>query len=219
MNFVTLTEDQTIFYHLSLKQNLDEKTTVYSTLVQLLKEARIAVSRDELTGRNKGKQVYTNWLGIVGYFIVLDQIGKCYKPKNQPLCNNSNAIKKALYHFTDLDKNEINAIAALRHCFVHDFSLINRNAKHPDNTYNFRIADEGYLPGRIVKTAKHPLDLDTELSEDNVTVINIIRLTELVEMIFHKVYDFYRINNLSVIIDGGADTIKEKYLIFTYKLD
>lgn len=108
-------------------------TKRFSTLVAGLKDCRTYTKRAINTGVYDPKIDYGhegNWLAAIGYFTILDQIGSCYKPINEPNPpENTNSIKFAIEKFgfdlLDNDNWKLNSLIALRNAFTHDFNLLN----------------------------------------------------------------------------------------------
>jgi hypothetical protein len=72
-----------------------------------------------------------SWLGALGYMVMLDQIGECFRPANAtPLPNATPDFIKALTYFAEeIPDRERQALYALRCCFTHDYSLVNITAR------------------------------------------------------------------------------------------
>lgn len=105
----------------------------YSTLVAALRDCRVYTKRDVNTGNFNpaiGHGDAGNWLGAIGYFTILDQLGSCYKPISEPEpAVNTNSIKFVIekfgYDIIENDGRQLNALIALRNAFTHDFNLLN----------------------------------------------------------------------------------------------
>lgn len=146
---------QVINLHLNLtvvETSIDgRKVKVISTFTELLKDTRRNTGRNEKTGEIEIECRSTEWLGNLGYFILLDQIGSLYKPIETLYLNRdiSKAQKKekgdppkkklmptelkklpglkwALYHFGRDEfycSHKLNALYAVRNMLAHNFSI------------------------------------------------------------------------------------------------
>jgi hypothetical protein len=67
------------------------------------------------------------WLGALGYMVMLDQIGECFRPTDadSPGAGTPDFIKALTYFADEVRDPERQALYALRCCFAHDYSLVN----------------------------------------------------------------------------------------------
>lgn len=78
-----------------------------------------------------------SWLGAVGYLILLDQIGKCFKPVANP-ATDAEPIIRALRNFSPIqDSPTLHALYALRNALAHDYALFNPNTNDPARSHAF----------------------------------------------------------------------------------
>lgn len=223
MQFNNLTSKEAISHHLSLVNQIDDNTIVFSSLIAVLRDSR------EVTGRNleTGEKIISpvngrldSWLGALGYLTVLDQIGKCYRPKSKSRISKGNSIIKALSYFTLLSNKEINAIYALRCAFSHDYSLFNIGPKGENDslTQHFTVTGLGYNTLICLPTqqwnGKHE-----DKSFENRTVINLIKLGDLIEAIYSALVEFFNANGLIIELKGGHTELKDRYLMYAYKIN
>jgi hypothetical protein len=125
-----LTEQEIIWRHLTIYTRNKSMVRI-STLMAGLRDARGACNRYAKTGLKRPQKAHGSWLGTIGYLILLDHIGKCFKPIGKQREEGSE-IRKALKYFTALDKPQIDAICALRHAFAHDYGLYNKPDDPPE---------------------------------------------------------------------------------------
>ena len=118
-------------------------STRYSTLVAGLRDCRVYAKRDVSTGKHDLATKFGNegnWLGAIGYFTVLYQMGSCYCPANGSRTLNNATIPSAIEDFgfdlLDHDQHQLNALIALRNAFTHDFNLFNIPQNHKKNRFN-----------------------------------------------------------------------------------
>jgi len=188
---------------------------VASALVRALGNVRNETGRDENGKKNTG-QDHGSWLGAIGYMAILDQIGKCFKPRNRPPLNNLNSIQKALRYFTRIGQHKINAIYALRCAFTHDYSLYNQNAKDPALQHRFTVT-QGTKPP-LVKLPKVAWDGDIlNRNHQNQTVINLEKFGDLVEAIYKRLVKLHKHQGLEILLKGGNEELAQRYQIWTHR--
>jgi hypothetical protein len=215
MHFNNLTEDEILKYHLTLNTSIDEKTSVFSSLINLLNECRTLTGRNIKTGhRSEIEDKSDSWLGTIGYFTVLDQIGSCYKIKSKNIPK-GNTIFTALKSFTDLEEREIHALYALRCAFTHDFGLFNINQnKKKELTHHFTVTGIGRR--KLISLPINQWDGNFYNKKiENMTTINLPLLTDLIEKIISSLHDNFIKGDLYFLLTPSQ--IKERYLLFSYK--
>jgi hypothetical protein len=199
--------------HLSLNSLKNEQGIIFeSSLVHALRNIRLITGRDEETGIASSDGYLSNWLGAIGYFAILDQIGKCYRPKiKDKIITNISSIKKALIYFTPLSNEEINAIYALRNAFMHDFSLLNKD--DTKNFHHFGVYAEN--TEKTIILPKHKWDGNIiSRNQTNLTIINLQAFGDLVENIYKSLLELNSANQLSLDLDGGETELKARYIFY-----
>jgi len=187
---------------------------VASALVRALGNVRKETGRDG-NGDKVAGQGHGSWLGAIGYMAILDQVGKCFKPRNRVPLYNLNSIQKALRYFTRLGHPKINAIYALRCAFTHDYSLYNQNKKDPSLQHRFTVT-QGTKPP-LVKLPKVPWDGDIlNRKHPNQTVINLEKFGDLVEDIYRRLISLHEHQKLEISLKGDADELIQRYQIWTH---
>jgi len=212
-----INETQAIDSHLNdrppIRLSSGEKIKVTSSFYACLSDTR------KFTGRNsKGAVVdfdrCRSWLGNVGYLILLDQIGSCFKDRSKPAVNGA-SVQKALSYFSSLSPDEIDAIYALRCALAHDYSLVNKNENKQSLQHQFALT--GGTNTLLVK----PLQTwDGDLlnrTQNNQTVIDVKELGDLSENIYKKLLTLASNNMLEIILPGGKDELIMRYT-FAYKV-
>jgi hypothetical protein len=149
----------------------------------------------------------------MGYITILDQIGKCYRPKNKlQLKESKSAIIKALNYFTDLNDKEINALYALRNAFFHDFSLFNKfNSKY---LYQFIVDNHPTNPVAVLPKNDWDGKLDN-ICNDNATYVNLQALGDLVENIYKMLLELSNNGDLEIELEGQENELVSKYSVVT----
>lgn len=209
----TLTPKQIINFHLSDIQPVGN-VVYFSALIAGIRDAR------KFTGRNPGTgkiEIYDNnvngcWLGAIGYLILLDQIGKCFKPSmisiNFP--PNTASILKTLKYFSGLSDSERYCIYALRCALAHDYGLYNINRKEPALTHHFVLCANS--ASSLIKLPKNQWDGEISTkNQKNCTTVNLLALGDLVEQIFESLKEMESQNQLEIILQGGSDELSTRY--------
>lgn len=178
-------------------------STRYSTLIAGLRDSRACTKRDLLSGKynpnaNEGDE--GNWLGAIGYFTILDQIGSCYKPSGvENIKHTESSIKYAIEHFAygliQNNERKLSALIALRNAFTHDFNLLNipRDRKKVSmQQHKFTVMSD-IKSNWVVKLPLSLWDGNIESKKFNDTsdntFINLFGFGNLVESIHTLIYD------------------------------
>ena len=216
MSYKELSEDEIVHHHLTLLKDHDAKTVVFSSLVAALRDARQTTGRDLETGKNPDRfnnSQKSNWLGTLCYLIILDQLGKCYKAKSDPDLKKISPIQRCLKLNTQLPDEQIDAVYALRNAFAHDYSISNKNDKHPSLRHHFTLL--GFYSDPIIKLPTKAWDGQSHTkTKDNMTYIGLPWIGEIVETIYETIVKLHKENNLQIVLDGGAEEIRNRYLLF-----
>jgi hypothetical protein len=193
-----------------------QEFTFFSGFSGALRDARKFTRRNQdngvkLNGENLGD--LGSWLGTIGYLALLDQIGKCFKPKSaRHIAGNS--ITKALKYFTKLPDKDIDAIYALRCGFAHDFSLFNVNQKNPSLTHFF-LVHKG-VDGPLVQLPQVQWDGNhLNRTGKNMTIVNLELLGDMVEEIVKNLTQIADSGGLEVTLPGGSDELIRRYSFYT----
>src|ERR1700754_1365978 len=137
-----LPEQQAIIAHLT-NFSQDQSIGYFSGYVAALRDARKFTKRNQDNGQKLDTDScgdHGSWLGAIGYITLLDQIGKCFKPKTVITISDGNTICKALKYFAShIPEAEVNVIYALRNACAHDYSLYNINTRTPTYTHPFTV--------------------------------------------------------------------------------
>ena len=211
MSATLMPEADAIAQHLQLYAQRDG-TLVFSGFMHALQEARRATARDTSSGQKLPDSVgkHGSWLGAVGYFVLLDQIGKCFKPRGVARVRGS-AIRQALKHFSRLGDPEIDALYALRCAFAHDYSLINVNAQEPSLTHVFAVG-QGATPTVVsLPATRWNGDLAAPGSHCQ-TVVSLEAFGDLVEDVVARLRDAAARGDLEILLPEGSDELVRRYL-------
>jgi hypothetical protein len=195
---------------LYLNNPIEHNSGFKSGFIKVLQEARKLTGRNVNTGQKNIEDNDENesWLGVIGYMVLLDQIGKCIKPKDKCI-KEKRSIIKALRYFSTLDDNKIDVVYALRCAFSHDFSLFNFN---DDSRFCHRFlisTDKSQplisLPNNIW-TGQYDID-----QNDDITIINITLLCDLIEGIYSKLLELARADELEITLKKGIREFTFRY--------
>jgi hypothetical protein len=212
---MTTKDKQAIQFHLALIEiKIPTGQTVKSCLIAALQEARYITGRNAQTGLPDDTIQHGylgRWTGAMCYMTMLDQIGTCYKPKNQTRLSSGSTIIKALKYFTNkLSDDEIDAIYALRNAFFHDFSLYNHNPSKPKLQHIFTVGN--HPTEKVVKLPQRQWDGKmSSRAVDNNTFINLKTLGDLVEEIYWTLLDIDSKDELEIELQGGPDELVNRY--------
>ncbi len=185
----------------------------------LLRDARQVTRRDLDTGM-KLEGSHTFWLGALGYLILLDQIGTCFKPRNKPSVSGSPLIR-ALTYFSALQKDERDAIYALRCSLAHGYSLINLDTRidtkskvrRTEYTHRFKLTGDEIGPIVILPKSKWDGDYSNK-NTNNQTVIDIVLLGDLVENICKLLDTMSKADQLEVILSKSSEELDRRYSLY-----
>ncbi len=192
----------------------------YSTLVAGLRDCRTNTKRSSITGifDNTLNGHPGNWLGTIGYFTILDQIGSCFRMKEcDKETQSKNSIKLAIenfgYDLINNDSKKLNALIALRNSFTHDFNLLNvPDDKKPSQTHKFTVMAD-VSNNWVVRLPEKQWDGEIETKDfydtSNTTYVNLFGLGQLVEEIYSRICDL--INNDKLDLNINFTTLINKY--------
>lgn len=182
-----MNNDEAIRIHLLLDRATVGSTTYTSTLRAALKDARVVTGRDLNTGLvttfDPRFQDPGRWLGAVGYFIVLDQIGVAYEDPSVTANPFRNELQRPLHFFAHppLSKEDIYALYALRNSFAHDYSVVKTARKSP--FFLFEVSQSPSAPLVAHAYERWNGDFSTLDPQRHETKINIRAFGDLVEEI------------------------------------
>ena len=120
----------------------DPSSRRHSTLLASLRDARRLTGRNPETGYLESPANAGNWLGALGYFVVLDQIGKVFTD------GHPNEVVSALRRFSSppLSSHQLDSLYALRCALSHNYSLVNKERSKKQYWRKFRLSDTATEP-------------------------------------------------------------------------
>jgi hypothetical protein len=109
---------------------IDVRRQHHSCLDAALRDARGASLRDPTSGKPVDEVNHSrNWLGAVGYMIIIDQLGSALRPDSEtdvtPVRRRASSFERCLRRFTHSSPQTISALYGLRCALAHDYGLIN----------------------------------------------------------------------------------------------
>jgi hypothetical protein len=183
----------------------------WSGFAAVLRDARRATGRALDSGAKLAGQEHDSWLGALGYMVLLDQVGKCFKPKDQPVDDSQVSFCKALAHFTSLQKREIKAVYALRCAFAHDYSVYNRNTRDPELNHYFNIVSGPDQP--VIALPLTAWDGSARAGE-MATRANLEKVGDIAEEVSSSLSTLHKAAALELILPGGALELLSRYSLF-----
>lgn len=211
MDFKQKSEDELIIDFLTLDERILNKTPkYYSSFCAVLNEdTRLITGRiNENTGSN------TSWLGLCGYLILLDMIGKCLELKEGEEIS-ENPIIKALMVFGEIEIDRAYAIYALRCALLHGYGLVNIPKKiikmnREKLIHHFVLSSSGPM-------ITFPSTLWDEkienISKDNETRFNIKLFGDFIENMIARLMELAKNKRLKIALAGGKDEMIKKYFL------
>jgi hypothetical protein len=206
----TISESEAIKKH--IKEPYKKGGLIYfSGFSGALIEARQAAYRRE-DGTKIPNIKHGGWLAAIGYFALLEQIGNCFRPKETlvKVHGNENGIKKALKFFSNLTKEEIDALYALRCAFAHDFSLSNIKTEGSKRVHHFRVTEGTGTP--LVLFPKEEWDGSyQDIKPETTTTVNLELFGDMVEALISRLMDMAQKDQLAIALKGGAEELEKRY--------
>ena len=195
----------------------------HSCLTAALTDARKVTGRALKTGIVNWKLMMEggdpgSWLGAIGYMAIIEQIGTCYFPKSATRSlpdPNTNAFKRALYYFTNLPREHINALYSLRCSFVHNYTLLNRESDRGGkwiNTYVFLLSGDEISP--LIEHPPHPGwdgNLNGLTKSSHETKINLRKLGDTAESIFILLCEMFSKDELEIALIDREDELLRRF--------
>lgn len=198
----------------------------YSTLNAGLRECRLMTKRNGSGQYDKEKPCgYPgHWLGAIGYFTILDQVGTFFRQKGEVNQGATNKIEMAIRRFgfdlIDKDELKLDALLALRNCFTHDFNLLNiptNPKKIPQQQHKFEVYYSLDQNENIVSLPTTNWDGNIPdkdfYRQDDTTRVNLFGLGSFVETVVQRVIE--QIETDSVELDNDLQFLINKYTFVT----
>ena len=187
-----------------------------SVLTVALRDSRRITGRDISTGKKliiDEPFIIGCWLGILGYFSILDQIGKCFSNSERSINNKDNDIIQALRNFTDVSEEEIYALYALRCALIHEYSLFNMpktKNKIELLVHRFSITIGDYYPLITLPKNQWNGNFGTNFKNDE-TIVNVEKFCDLVENIYNYICKLFDEGKLNIKLKGGSDELLQRF--------
>jgi len=209
-----MTEKDAILTHLTLYEPTGNPVR-FTSYTAALRDARGITKRNPDNGRLDPQAKHGHigsFLGAIGYLILLDHIGMCFRPKGGARLSGEKPIAKALLSFTKLSREKIEAILELRNRFAHDYGLCTHSRK-PGQCFFFLLTARS---GELLKLPVKAWDgrFGKGCSE-HVTTVDLWELGELVEGICRRLEEMAKNEGLEIALKGGADALQNRYWLMS----
>ena len=187
-----------------------------SGFVAALGDGGAATGRDE-NGMVVDDDKTGHWLGAVGWMVLLDQIGTCFRPQPTAgavrMASGRRSLLDALrWWYSELPEPEAKALYALRCAFAHDYSLWNQHAD-PQLQHCFVVTRD---PVQLVKLATVQWNPPDPPTPTNQTIVSLRRLGDVCEEIVSRVRSAAVADELDILLAGGVNELEYRYAI-TYR--
>ncbi|MCO5319641.1 MAG: hypothetical protein M9922_11915 [Microthrixaceae bacterium] len=215
----TETEHEVLTRYLGPPQVVDHGGTPLvqeSSLHAALRDCRPLQGRDAATGLLPAGEGAPSWIGAIGYLCVVDQLSSAVRHAAAEARSRAEpeARKKyrALYDFTELDDEAIEALYGLRCSLAHDYSLANRKPGLPARQHVFHLTGD---PGEVVILPSAELRWTGEWadSEDSFepTEVRLRSVGDLVEEVVNTIRAEHRAGNVQIALPGGRAEMDRRY--------
>ena len=148
------------------------------------------------------------FLSLFLYLNCLEQIGNLFCPVIE---SDKNGIVRSIKKFApdELDEDEINILAGLRHALAHSFGLVNLSLSgKPKHKYQLSLEDSD----RIIRKEITPWSGDySEKSEGTSVIAYVFSIIRLSERIFNELLYDYNRGRLNLIL--GDEEVKSCFTI------
>lgn len=215
MSNVQWSEQETLSSFLTYRPPQSEAHVV-SCLIAALRDARRTSGRFEDSGKldpSRASQMDC-WLGALGYLVMLEQIGKCYRRSGGALNGNHPAFVKALMSFApELSGDESYALWALRSSFAHNYGLINNKRKDDPRLIHHFMLDatlDSNTPVVRIPATRWDGQL-THLRKANATWVDLRALGDLAENVYQQLVHAHEEGSLEIALTGGLDELQDRH--------
>lgn len=206
------TEYQWITGFLEVRAPGQQPGSWVSSLSAAARDARAATGRDVSTGTVANSDMSGNWLGTLGYLVLLDQLGGCFEPRviaRKPA--HAASFAAAVTHFVPTTPDrEVLALYALRCAFAHDFALT--NVGKPALTHRFIVEADSTSP--LIEFPLVPWSgLHGDRRGSNQTRVNLRRVGDLAEAAICEVQVLHSRHALAVRLPGGVQELLDRFTL------
>lgn len=187
-----------------------------STLHAALRDCRRAQNRDEWTGYLAPGEDADHFLGAVGYLCLIDQVSTAIGLRGGRYETGGLASEKApyraLYDFTELPAEVIEAMYGLRCSLAHDYSLVNKHRRQErQHLYIFFGGSE------LVQLPSADRRWDGEWVENfperEATKFNMRRIGDVAEDVVSIARQRHEAGEVRVLCAGGVAEMEMRYFL------
>jgi hypothetical protein len=186
-----------------------------STFSAVVRDARRLTGRNTTTGLIENESRTDSWLGALGYLVMLDQVGECFRPATLPRqAPHPGNVAKALTYFAPrVSDGEILVVYALRCAFVHQYGLSNwGDIPHAAGlTHSFQLTASATAP--LIEFPKMPWTGDLRIAglPTNQTIVNVRALGNLAESVVATVQETNRAGLLEIELPDGINELSARF--------
>lgn len=187
-----------------------------SSLHAALRDCRPLQGRDLATGMIGAGDGAPSWIGAIGYLCVVDQLSSAVRHAAAEARSRAEpeARRKyrALYDFTEVDDEAIEALYGLRCSLAHDYSLANRKPGLPARQHVFHLTGD---PGEVVILPSSELRWTGEWASSDdpfePTEVSLCSVGDLVEEVVNTIRAEHRAGNVQIALPGGRAEMDRRY--------
>lgn len=190
----------------ALSEYLDPIAPRVSAFVTALRDARDATGRHLESGAVREEERTGNWLGAIGYLLLLDQIGTAVEPAGAVMESGGAILRALKWWAPGVTEKGAKAIYALRCALAHDYGLFNKHTD-PELQHEFRL-HRG--TGLLVQLPVRPWQGNYSVMHDPTTV-SLRALGDRVEQVVSEVRAAHTRGDLSIARGLSPDDLLQRY--------
>jgi len=209
-----MTDKDALLMHLTLFVDT-ENPVRFTSFTAALRDARGITKRNPDNGEpnpNVKHGHVGSWLGALGYLVLLDHIGTCFKRKGgEELPPKTSSVVKALTYFSRLEHRKILAIYALRCAFAHEYGLSNFHAD-PLLQHHFVVTAGS---GELIRFPPVAWNRDFENAGRDATTVDLWELGDLVESVCSNLLTIAHNDGLEIALEGGIPELQNRFWLMS----
>jgi len=209
-----MTDKEAVLMHLTLFVDT-ENPVRFTSFTAALRDARGITKRNPDNGKPDPSVNYGHvgsWLGALGYLILLDHIGICFKRKSgEELPPKTSSVVKALTYFSPLEHREIQAIYALRCAFAHEYGLSNFHA-NPLLQHHFVVTAGS---GQLIRFPPVAWNGDFANAGRDATTVDLWELGNLAEIVCFNLLTIAQNDGLEIALEGGVPELQNRFWLMS----
>lgn len=159
------------------------------------REARTLLGRDPASGEVLATDPPCKWAGALVYFVMLEQLGVCFKRSGGNKPGRGHGIRHALEVFGHVSPGDARVAEDVRNRFAHDYSLRGEG----QDSRRYAVHD---LPGE---------PFVSPIRDGH--AVSLLHLAEVSEVALGQVRDAARTGDLEVHHRGGLERVVERFVM------